>query len=193
MTTVDVNADVYKRTNPDGSVEFTDAPRSEKEEPVPIKPMNTFKAPPAPPVRHAPQQPPSAQGEYTEISITSPADESTIRDNAGALEVTISLTPALLPDHKLVLLVDGVKKDESTSGTFALTDLERGAHTLTAQVQDAEGEALISAKPVTVYLHRASGFHNIPSPNPGNVNNGRIKSAPRAPMAPRAPRAPVGP
>lgn len=62
-------AEVYKRTNPDGSVEFTDVPSKQKEEPVPLRPMSTFKAPPTAPIRSTPQ--PQAQpGKYTEISIT---------------------------------------------------------------------------------------------------------------------------
>lgn len=161
------HAEVYKRTNPDGSVEFTDVPSKQEEKPVPVNPMNTFKAPPAPALRSTPKPKASEDKKYTAISITSPANEASIRNNAGNITVNVSLEPALQPGHKLVLLVDGTSKpasddatkdDGSTPGNFELSNIDRGSHSLVAQVLNEEGETMISSTPVTVYLHRYSAI-----------------------------------
>jgi len=150
-------AEVYKRTNPDGSVEFTDVPRSDTEKPVPLGPMSTFKAIPAAPQRTSPTSRANVRT-YSAISITSPTDEATIRDNTGTIEVSTSVSPPLRPGHKFVLLLDGEQKGESVSGSFTLNNLDRGSHSLTAQVVNKAGKTLISSTPVTVYLFRQSAI-----------------------------------
>ncbi|HHI93152.1 MAG TPA: hypothetical protein ENK04_06485 [Gammaproteobacteria bacterium] len=151
-----VYAGVYKRINPDGSVEFTDMPRNEQEKPVTISPMSTFKASPLATQRSTSGSKQSKAYTYDALRITSPANEATIRDNAGNINVTVSVTPALNPDHKLVLLLDGEPKATSRSGSFSLKNIDRGEHALSAQVLDAKGKPQISAAPVTVYLQRQS-------------------------------------
>jgi len=148
-------AEIYKRTNPDGSVEFTDVPRSDEEKPVPLSPMNTFKTTPAPQQRRISNARADTR-KYSAIRITRPANEATIRDNTGTITVNVSLSPALRPGHKLVLLVDGAQKGESASGSFTLKNLDRGSRSLTAQVMDKAGKTLISSAPVIVYLFRQS-------------------------------------
>ncbi len=147
-------AEIYKRTNPDGSVEFTDVPRSDEEKPVPLSPMSTFKATPAP--RRSTSNTQADAKKYSAISVTSPANETTIRDNTGTVAVSVSLSPALRSGHQLVLMVDGEQKGKSTSGSFTLNNLDRGSHSLVAKVVDKAGKTLISSAPVTVYLFRQS-------------------------------------
>ena len=147
-------AEIYKRTNPDGSVEFTDVPRSEEEKPVPLSPMSTFKTTPVPQGRTSTAR--ADTKKYSAISVVSPAHEATIRDNTGTVKVNVSLSPALRSRHKLVLLVDGEQKGESRTGSFTLNNLDRGSHSLVAQVVDKAGNALISSAPVTIYLFRQS-------------------------------------
>jgi hypothetical protein len=153
-----VQAEVFKQVNPDGSVTFTDKPKSKDETPVPLQPMSTFKAPKAPPISSSAKAQPAAV-EYTSVSITSPGNEDTIRDNTGNLTVTASVTPGLQSGHKMVLLDNGKSLGESASGSFELSNIDRGAHTLYVQIQDSSGEALITSEPVTVYLHRRSIRH----------------------------------
>ena len=157
VTAIDiVKAEVYKQVNPDGSVEFTDVPKSDDEAPLPLRPMSTFKAPAVTPISSSPTSSKSTAIEYTNVSITSPANEATIRDNAGNLTVTAKLTPSLQPGHKIVLFDNGTNLGESTSGSFTLSNVDRGTHVLSVQVQDASGKVLLASKPVTVFLHRQS-------------------------------------
>ncbi|HEC19508.1 MAG TPA: DUF4124 domain-containing protein [Gammaproteobacteria bacterium] len=151
------SAEVYKRVNPDGSVEFSDVPGKQDDKPVPLRPMSTFTPPPVPPPTSTPQTP-STQAKYTELRITSPANEASIRENSGTLKVSVAVKPGLQSGHRLVLLLDGAAKAESTTGDFTLKNVDRGEHTLSAQVVDAQGKVLISAPSVSIYLHRFSAI-----------------------------------
>jgi len=155
LSTASISAEVYKKVNPDGSVEFTDAPKSKDATPVPLSPTNTFKATPAPPISSSQKSKPTAN-QYTSASITSPSNDAAIRDNAGNLTVTASVTPSLQSDHKMVLMDNGVALSESTSGSFQLSNVDRGSHSLSIQVQDSAGKVIISSDPVTVHLLRHS-------------------------------------
>jgi hypothetical protein len=161
-------AEIYKRVNPDGSVEFTDVPGSAKEEPVKLAPMSTFKATPTAPTRSPSSRPTASLNKYTLLKIISPADNTSIRDNAGNLSINVSVSPSLRAGHKLVLLVDGSSKAEGQSGQFKLTNIDRGSHTLQAKVIDAANKPLISSKTVTIHLQRFSALRNRAiAPNPG--------------------------
>jgi len=151
-------AEVYKQVNPDGSVTFTDIAGSKDEKPVPLQPMGTFQATKVPPTSST-QKTPSTSKKYTSVSITSPANESTIRDNAGNLTITASVTPGMQSGHKMVLMDNGSLVGESASGSFKLSNIDRGAHSLIVQIQDKNVKVLISSEPVTVYLHRRSALH----------------------------------
>jgi hypothetical protein len=148
-------AEVYKRTNPDGSVEFTDVPDSSKEKPVEMEPLPTFTPPPMRPTRPT-RSPSRASTRYDSIAITSPANDGTIRDNAGNVSVTVTISPALRANHSLILLLDGKQQDESGSGSFRLTNIDRGTHQLQAKVVDAKGKTLLSSDTVEFHLHRTS-------------------------------------
>lgn len=164
IITMNATAEVYKRINPDGSVEFTGVPSSGEDEPIKLAPMSTFKATPTAPTRSSGSRPTASRNKYTSLKITSPANDTTIRDNAGNLSINVSVSPSLSAGHKLVLLMDGSSKAEGQSGQFKLTNIDRGSHTLQARVIDAANKLLISSQTITIHLQRFSALHNRATP-----------------------------
>ena len=168
IVATNATAEVYKRINPDGSVEFTGTPSSSEDEPVKLAPMSTFKATPTAPTRSSGSRPTPSLNKYTSLKITSPANDTTIRDNAGNLSINVSVSPSLGTGHQLVLLIDGSPKAEGRSGQFTLTNIDRGSHTLQARVIDAANKLLISSQTITIHLQRFSVLHNrTPPPSSG--------------------------
>ncbi len=148
-------AEVYKRTNPDGSVTFSDVPAKIDAEPITLPPSSTYSAPPQP--RAAVKtQPKKAEMDYVSVSITSPANDTTIRDSAGNITITISVDPALKSGHSTVLIMDGKNVGEGQGGSIQLTNIDRGSHTFTAQVVDNRKIKILESDPVTVHLQRTS-------------------------------------
>lgn len=97
---------------------------------------------------------------YTSLVITQPAAEETIHDNTGTLAVELTLSPALQIEqgHRIKLLLDGTAMPVTGTTSLTLTEIDRGAHTLQAAVEDQSGAVLIVSEPVSFYMWRASAL-----------------------------------
>ncbi|WP_220719413.1 DUF4124 domain-containing protein [Agarivorans litoreus] len=94
-----------------------------------------------------------------QVNITSPSHEQTIRDNEGKISISASSTPLPLNSMGYKLVLDGVPQGQITKmGSFQLTNIDRGAHTIQVQLVDDSGKEIASSKPITVFLHRANAF-----------------------------------
>jgi hypothetical protein len=105
---------------------------------------------------------------YTEMKITQPAMNETIRNNSGTVEVIIQLTPGLMPEHTITVYLDGKELLKGkTETTFTLQGISRGSHTLRASVFDKNGVSLISASSVIFHLKKAAveSESNVPEDN----------------------------
>lgn len=155
-------AEAWRWVDAEGNVEYADTPRPgatriELPEPMVV--------PARPPVAQTPVLDGTvadvATGTavpYTAISITDPANEDTLRDNGGNLIVSVSLTPALQKafGHRLQLVLDGDVVQTGTVQNFALTELDRGTHSVQAVVLGVDGAPLASSAVNTFHLHRTS-------------------------------------
>jgi hypothetical protein len=153
-------AEVYRIVNPDGSVTFTDQPQPGAET-VELPPMSTYPAPrvSAPDQASSGQDGESEDAGYSSFVVVAPAPEATIRDNQGNLSMQVRVEPALQVEqgHRIQFMVDGVDQGEpSTSTAVTFQNVDRGSHTLSARLIDAEGTTLMTAPAVTVFLRRAS-------------------------------------
>ncbi len=94
---------------------------------------------------------------YESLVITSPAMEETIWNTGGKVTVGVYLQPGLQVGHQIRLYLDGTPvaiPDRSSS--VELTDVVRGAHTLSAEIQDASGRRLITSDPITFFYQQTS-------------------------------------
>ena len=156
-------AEVYKWADPQGNVIYSDKPHPGAEE-IKLPETQAYPAPQTASPTIKPEQQ-SFPG-YEKIEIATPANDETIRDNTGNINVSIKLEPELQVDlgHKLVLYVDGVKlPQELTSTLFQFTNLDRGTHTIHAAVVDSAGKELVSSKPSTFHLKRFSSLLSPPA------------------------------
>ena len=163
-------ADVYKQELPDGTVIFSDQPGPDAEK-IEIPKLQTFPPPPQP-VFIEPEIKPgkkSAIG-YNKITITAPANEATIRENSGKVEINVAIEPSLQTQagHKVLVTMDGKAiGDPATTLQYTLDNVDRGTHTLQASILDASGTPLMTSATVTFYLKRHSILfknNNLPSP-----------------------------
>ena len=164
-----LQAQVYRSVDKDGNVTFSDQPSKDAVQ-VQVKELETVKSladVPAPDQPRTPAQP-QPQG-YTDIKISSPENDLAIRDNAGDLNVTVSLTPALKSGDKLVLYLDGKEQSSGQSPVFNLKNIDRGTHELRVAVLDADGHQLIDSKSVSFHMLRYSVIEAKRKPKP-NTN-----------------------
>lgn len=164
---------IYRTVDANGNVVFTDVPPVNREgqpdgQKVMVEPSNTYE----PPVLATPSQTSSnggaASGYYSELTVVAPAEDATIRDNAGELLIQAVSTPQLRSDHRMLLVMDGAPTEvEAIDGVFQLSNVDRGTHTAGARIVNSDGVVQIESPGVTFHLLRfALPESNAPAPTP---------------------------
>lgn len=89
---------------------------------------------------------------YKNISITSPANKQTFVNNeAGTIDIKIKIDPKLQQDNKIQIVLDGKNLSD-----MQLKNIDRGEHTLLAEIIDNNQKVLIESTPVIFYMQRPS-------------------------------------
>ncbi|RRJ83126.1 DUF4124 domain-containing protein [Aestuariirhabdus litorea] len=171
VSTPTLGAQIYRTVDPAGNVTFTDnPPEGQAAEAVKLKPMTTVSPPAVKPLPASTSndndKPKDQPFKYDALRILSPEPGETIR-GAGDLQVIAATEPEMRESDSARLLIDGKPFDSrQKSLSFALKNVDRGAHTLEVQVVDARGNTLISSR-VEVFVHRAA-LGTPPRPTPRN-------------------------
>lgn len=153
------NAEVYKVMDADGNVTFTDNPPANDPttEAVDLPEINTQPALPVPARGKAKEE--EQQG-YQEITIVSPAHDSTIPPGHQEVGVSVSLTPELQPGHQIQLIFNGQPYGSPTPTTsFSILSLIRGEHSIQVQVLDSELNVVGTSSTNTIHVKRHSIQH----------------------------------
>lgn len=152
-----LQAQVYKWTDSEGNVHYTDKPHPDAEK-LDLPEVQTYSSPPTP----TPQQPVTDQKVDEEkepddfsVAITQPQNQATIRNNQGYVPVMVSIEPELRQGYKLQMVFDGQDLGEpQASPMFALNNVLRGSHTLMVKLLSPEGEIVETTEQVTIFMHR---------------------------------------
>nr|WP_298379480.1 DUF4124 domain-containing protein [uncultured Halomonas sp.] len=174
-------ATVYRSVDAQGNTVFTDTPSQDSQR-IKLKSLTVVPSQePEPPASKAPKTsaekkaaPRSSRNvsggpfmPYSTFRIASPEDGYTLQTGyAGDIVIDIAVEPELRKDHRIRLLMDGdVSQSAMHTQVFMLSNLNRGEHTLRAELIDSQGQVRHRSDPVTLYVQRASV--NLPS-NPNN-------------------------
>jgi len=151
----DVNGKTVYTDSPDGCANAEEIKVDELPTLIPAKPLASHNS-----NRSAKKE--EDKNAYTELVITSPGNNATIRDNQGNLTINFRVAPALQTrkGHKYAVTVDGAEVYSGTSTITALKNVDRGTHIIAVKVVAADGTTKISATPVKVTLLRYSALHS---------------------------------
>ena len=174
-------AQIYKVTDADGNVVFTDVPPrpDEQADQVELGIGSTFEIEDALPADSSATSWSSTdssdentediqQSGYEMLKVVAPENDSSVRENAGNVVVSIAINPELRPGNRLQLEMDGKVIRTTTTKRINLTEVDRGSHVLRAHVIDDSGDRLISSEPSVFHLSRYSVLTapNQPRPSP---------------------------
>jgi len=155
---------VYKKVNPDGSVEYSDQPFEGGEEmPVQQAPAMKFEKSPRIDFHTSTRRDRDDEAPY-QVAITAPANNESIRDNTGNVSLQGEVQPHLRGGHQLRWVLDGEPLDEIGT-TVQLDNVDRGSHTVKLEVVDNDGEVLAASPGVTFHLMRRSITPSAPPSN----------------------------
>jgi len=148
---------VYKVTDKDGNVTFTDTPPSDQEAVVEAQTVHSPNTSAA--VTPAPIDEPDGATVTEPISyetlIVSPAEAATIPMGPGNFSVDAIVRPALSQGERVVLTLDGEPVGTpQRMTTWQLTNVYRGEHRLQVVRVNAEGARVNASSERTVYVMR---------------------------------------
>lgn len=149
---------IYKWTDASGLIHYSDqpVPGARRVEIVADVPIHGSPPPPPPSeASSAPSAPPLAVVPYSTFAISSPTPEQTFV--SVDVPVSLSLQPKLQPAHVLGWTLNGSTLAADANQThFTLSNLPRGAYTLSATISDRTTAQPVNSASVTFYVQRPS-------------------------------------
>lgn len=162
---------VYKNTNKQGEVEFTDKPSSHSKK-IHVSPMNTFDSD-AQPKPTATKKVKPNKPLYSNFVINSPANDSPVRANAGNITIIVGFEPPLKTGHSIKVVLDGNSETSVTgkSTNIFMRNVNRGTHSVQAFILDENGYELAQSNSTIFHLLRYTSVpHRNTNPQPPKIN-----------------------
>ena len=160
-----LQAEVYKHVDENGNVSYSDRPQSDNAEPMTLPGLSVIESVPSVP-KPEPEAATEGQQEVTSIRelrrgyrdfrIVSPAAEETIWGTANEATIAWDSRYQLQPGMTVTFYVDGNALEPTTDGAITLRQLDRGAHTVSAELIDSRKRKIATAEPVTFYIQQYS-------------------------------------
>jgi len=169
---VSAGAQVYKVVDEDGNVTYTDQAPPGGAEPMELPDLSVvdtdYVAPPAtsdsqPAQDAAPAEPTPRELRkmYSDFKITRPMPEETFWGTANQVVVSWGSSKPLEDGMTVKVYVDGTLQSGDQGGMLALT-LDRGEHTVYAELFDARGRRVVTSGSVTFFVKQHSVGFNRP-------------------------------
>ena len=155
LVEAEVNKEVYKIVDEAGRVIYTDTPPAEERaDQLELPPINQMPASRAaePEVISADE---SLFAGYSVVDLVAPLDDSLIHFDQQNIIVQLALTPELQAGHFVQFYLDGAAYGRPLAATsYAIGNLQRGSHRVSARVVTAGGETVANSQSVKVHVQR---------------------------------------
>jgi hypothetical protein len=163
--------EIYKVVDKDGNVTFTDQRPSADAQPMDLPPLSIIATDPLnpPPVvpeegaledeQPAPPTPSDLRKLYRDFRITRPTPEETFWGTENSVVITWQTSQPILPQLRVVVMVDGSEQQATGSGSLSLT-LDRGEHQVYAELRDERNRRIVRTDTVTFFIQQHSVGQN---------------------------------
>ena len=149
---------VYKWVDENGVVHYSDQPHPNAEK-IHVKAIQTYKSTALDtPGSGAPGATPAAgAAAYRGCAVVQPQDGQDFA-NVPSLSIVVQTDPALHSGDQIFVTLDGqgLNDGKPTGPQFNLSPVDRGTHTLQAQVRSSDGTMLCQTPGITFSVHQAS-------------------------------------
>ncbi|VAW41878.1 hypothetical protein MNBD_GAMMA01-1498 [hydrothermal vent metagenome] len=155
LLNVNATPKIYKYTDENGTVHYTDKkPEIDAQEAElnlvtiikssKIEPKSTRKR-----IEHKRKQ---AASQFENFAIVSPEPDGTLWGTGGNVLASVNIEGSLPANYRIKFFLDGLPRGKVKSNSQLIADVERGEHTLYAQVIDAHSRQVIKTTP-TITFH----------------------------------------
>lgn len=147
---------VYRWVDEQGVVHFSDQPHPGAQK-MHVEDAPTFPAPPMPQRASGGSAPSEGGAPTASCSIESPSDQQMLM-NQWDVSGSIRMPPQLDSGDRVVLMLDGkvLTGAADLSGAFHISQIDRGEHTLAAQVQGPDGQVICQTPQISFFVHQPS-------------------------------------
>ena len=99
------------------------------------------------------------QSKNRNLLIVSPKHDEAIRENSGNVSISLQVEPINFAENGSIVAVymDGIEVARGADTTILLLNVDRGTHTLKAELINSSGNVVLATRPTTFHLQR---FHN---------------------------------
>lgn len=160
-----LQAAVYQKKGPDGVVTYTDRPSPGATKVNIVNPSISTRPTPrqeeAPPTHTKTEKtdepaPVSARAYYKTFALKSPENKETFQ-NQRQIVVQIDISPQLRDSERIQLILDGKPYGKPAVSTALILDnIDRGEHSVSAQLIDKQGKVIRSTGSATIFIHYAN-------------------------------------
>ena len=170
-------AQVYKTVDKDGNVTYTDKPPEDGAKPMDLPPLSVIETPDyGKTARQEAEEAEAAGGEkevplrtmrnrFRDFAIISPLQEESVWRPDGPVSIAWSSSIQLLEGMTVQIFLDGQQQANTTAPMIPVSGLDRGEHTVTAQIKDTRNRTIATAEPITFFI-RQPGLYNAARPRP---------------------------
>jgi hypothetical protein len=160
---------VYKWVDENGVIHYSDQPHPNAEK-LQVQGAQTYSAGAAA-VRGplASESSPARSGNpYKGCIIAQPIDQQNL-ENAQSVFVRVASEPMPRAEDRVFITMDGqgVNGGQPTGLSFTVTAIDRGEHSVSAQIRGPGDEVLCRTPPVTFYVQQHNLFSPAPTGQPG--------------------------
>lgn len=168
ITVSPLMAQVYKVVDKDGNVTYTDKPPPDGSKPIELAPISVIEAPtyqtkPEPTEDENAEKEPSLadlRRIYRDFAIVAPEQEESVWRPDGPIPVSWYARNALREGMEVTLFLDGRAHTTTTQPIIALNGLDRGEHTVKAELKDAKNRVVATADTVTFFVRQPNLYSN---------------------------------
>ena len=169
-----LTAQVYKVVDKDGNVTYTDRQPEDGSKPIKLAPISVIEtpvyevAPKATEDENADKEPTlgNLRKMYRDFAIVAPEQEESVWKPDGPIVVSWYARNPLRKGMEMTLFLDGIRHTTTTQPIIALNGLDRGEHTLKAELRDSKNQTVATADTVTFFVRQPNLYTN-PRARPG--------------------------
>lgn len=101
-----------------------------------------------------------AEASYQSIAISDPGHDAEVRENAGNVSISVQVEPYVFNERgdTVVIYMDGKEISRGSQTSVQLQNVDRGTHTLRAEVLNRAGQVLTASETTVFHLKRFSAI-----------------------------------
>jgi hypothetical protein len=150
------SAKVYKYTDDDGNIHYTDIKPFDGAQEADIKPLTIVDSEPVINRKRELHKKKFSPHNFEKFKLVTPKSDSTIWNTAGEILASVDLGGKLPKGHKVEFYFDGKSLGKIKSSSHMIKEVERGEHSIFAQVLDTNNNVVKTTKRIKFYVKQHS-------------------------------------